>query len=112
MAGLVLAGCRTPAPPPAAAPSEPVYVEVGAGRVVHVNRREGHVILECASLPLEGEEATLYRGNEPVGRLRISGHGRLPFVAADLLEGDAREGDLARRKIRKGATPPSDGGKE
>lgn len=112
--GCSVAGCRT-APGPAAAaaePAEPVYVEVVAGRVMHVNGREGHVILECASLPSAGEEAKVYRGEELVGRLRVSGPGRFPFVAADILEGRPREGDLAKRMVRKGAAAPSNGGKE
>jgi hypothetical protein len=113
LAVMTAQGCRTASPPAAAPPpAEPVYVEVAAGRVVHVNGREGHVILECPSLPSAGEEAKVYRGAELVGRLRISHLGRFPFVAADIVEGEPREGDLARRKIRKGATAPNGERKE
>lgn len=95
---LVLAGCRTPAPavvaPPAHTPLPRVWTRVG--EILHVNPAGGHVVLRCESLPLPGEEGRVFRGDELVARVRISGPERMPFVVAETAEGDPREGDVVK----------------
>jgi hypothetical protein len=95
-----LAACRTvptlPAPaaeatPTPAAKPRPVF----AGEVVQIGD-DGYVVLRCAVLPSEGEEAKVYRGDEVVARLRISGPAYPPFIAADVIEGRPRPGDRIR----------------
>lgn len=66
------------------------------GEIVRVNARGGYVIAKCSVLPSPGEEATVIRGNQPVGRIRFSKDVRPPYAAADLIEGRALAGDRWR----------------
>jgi hypothetical protein len=102
---LVSAGCRTtrmPVPTP-----EPTPVLLTLGRVLHVNAEQGYVVLRCGSLPSAGEEATVFRGEQRVSRLRISGPSRPPFATADILEGLPRDGDTVKVPRKRGVSAPS-----
>jgi hypothetical protein len=57
------------------------------GKVVHVNRSSGYVIVHGRDLPNEGTEATLRREGWDVGRIRFAGPRKEPFAAADILSG-------------------------
>ena len=104
---LTLAGCRTPSAPRAsAAPPPPVLLTVG--HVLHVNAPRGYAVLQCGSLPSPGEEARVFRGEQPVARLRISGPNRPPFVTADILDGQPLEGDAVKVFRQRGAAAPSE----
>ncbi|MFH0954378.1 MAG: hypothetical protein V1873_08620 [Verrucomicrobiota bacterium] len=112
-AALLAAGCRSVPRPPAAAPAATVMVEVEipAGRVMHVNERDGYVILRCESLPSPGEEARVYRGEQRVGRLSITGPGHSLFMAADIIEGAPQIGDTVKMVRKRSAPAPSAGEK-
>jgi hypothetical protein len=92
--------------------NEPVLVELTIGRVMHVNTNYSYVILQCGSLPSQGEEAKVCRGNAVVARLKIDSADRFPFVAADVIEGEPREGDSVKQVMKKYARSPDDGRKE
>ena len=78
-----------------------VLVELTIGRVLHVNTNYNYVILRCGSLPSSEEEAKLWHGDVVVARLKISGSDRFPFVAADIIDGYPREGDLVKQTLKK-----------
>jgi len=61
-----------------------------------VNGERGFVILDCLVPPREGEELAVWRDDERVGWVRVTARRRPPFVAADILAGALRRGDLAR----------------
>jgi hypothetical protein len=92
----LLASCATPrnkaekekAPPP---PPPPVAAEI-----IHVDPDFGFAILRCAVLPSAEKEAKVYRGDEIVGRLGLTGPVRPPFAAADILDGSPQIGDRVR----------------
>ncbi|MBW7908136.1 MAG: hypothetical protein H3C50_04345 [Kiritimatiellae bacterium] len=90
LAGL-LAGCATTKAPVlfSAAPRL-------TGEIVRVNDRARYVVAECSVLPSPGEEATVMRGDQFVGRIRFSSQMRPPFAVADLLEGEPLAGDRWR----------------
>jgi hypothetical protein len=95
--------------------AKPVLVELTIGRVLHVNTNYNYVILRCGSLPSADEEAKVCRGNAVVARLKISGSdrfSRFPFVAADVIGGVPREGDVVKQVMKKHARSPADGRKE
>ena len=94
--------------------AKPVLVELTIGRVLHVNTNYNYVILRCGSLPLADEEAKVCRGDAVVARLKISGSdhfSRFPFVAADVIGGIPREGDVVKQVMKKYARLPADGRK-
>ncbi|MFH0909868.1 MAG: hypothetical protein V1929_14000 [bacterium] len=96
---LVGVGCSSPGPTKAAAPTAAAPVALGpsVGEIIHVNREMLYVVLNCAALPSPGEEITVFRGEQPVGRVRVTGPVHDVFAAADIIEGDARQGDRIRR---------------
>ncbi len=97
LAVMFLPACRTSRAPGGAFPEQKlVAIEVVVGRVLRVSPEHGYVVLQCASLPLTGEEAKVYRDEQGVGRLRISGPINMPFAIADILEGTPEAGDFAR----------------
>lgn len=102
---LGLPGCKAPMPTPGPAPAAPAFV----GRVVRVNTQGQFVIVQCERLPSEGETLKLYRGKEPAGRLRATGPFRLPYVAADVLEGAPERGDAVRAEARSAAERETSG---
>ena len=84
--------CRTGGPAPAGfGPSDEAFAQV-----VRVNGERGFVILDCLVPPRDGEELAVWRGDERVGWIRVTARRRTPFVAADILAGTLRRGDLAR----------------
>ena len=97
---------------PAAETNRVVLVELAIGRVMHVNTNYSYVILQCGSLPSPGEEARVFRGDAVVARLKINGCDRFPFVAADVIEGEPREGDSVKQVMKKVDRSPDDGRKE
>ncbi len=86
-----LAGCAT-AKAPVAFSTAPRLT----GKIVRVNDREGYVVAECSVLPSPGEEATVMRGDQRVGRIRFSDQMRPQFAVADILEGLLLAGDRWR----------------
>lgn len=96
---LSAAGCRSPRPGGLAEeirPREPVYIFLPAARVLHVNKEDEYVILQCTALPSPGKEAKVYRDSKLVARLRILERRRGPFVAADILSGTVQCDDLVK----------------
>jgi hypothetical protein len=89
-----------------------VLVELTIGRVLHVNANYSYVILQCGSLPSPGEEAKVFHGDAVVARLKINSCDRFPFVAADVIEGEPREGDSVKQVMKKFTRSPDDGRKE
>jgi len=61
-----------------------------------VNDERGFVILDCLVPPGEGKELTVWRDDQRVAWVRVTARRRPPFVAADILAGEPRPGDLAR----------------
>jgi hypothetical protein len=92
--------------------AKPVLVELIIGRVLHVNTNYNYVILQCGSLPSTAEEAKVYREDAVVARLKISGFDRFPFVAADVIDGRPRKGDVVKQAMKKYKRAPGDGRKE
>lgn len=99
LGAFLLAGCATTAPPPVS-----TGIPRLSGEIVRVNNRAGYVVAECSVLPSPGEEATVMRGNQPVGRIRFSEQMRPPYAVADLIEGRALAGD--RWRIDREKTEP------
>ncbi len=93
------AGCAT-RPPPAGNPAP----EAG-GVIVRVNPRAHYAVAECSVLPSPREEATVFRGNQTVGRIRFTGEFRPPYAIADLVSGQVLAGDRWRRDGRDGPVP-------
>jgi hypothetical protein len=107
LAILLSGGCRTPPPgsPATTVPPPPVLLTVG--RVLNVNAARGYVVVECGSLPSPGEEAKVFRSDEVVARLRISGPSRPPFVTADIVDGQPQPGDTVKVLRKRGAAAPN-----
>lgn len=97
---LLLTGCATTKAPP-------TFVETPrlSGAIVRVNNHSGYVVAECSVLPSPGEEATVIRGNQPVGRIRFTDQMRPPYAVADLIEGQALAGDRWRTVREKPDAP-------
>jgi len=92
--------------------AKPVLFEITIGRVLHVNTNYNYVILQCGSLPSPGEEAKVCRRDAVVGRVKISGSDRFPFVAADVIDGQPQEGDSVKQVMKKDSRSPDDRRKE
>jgi hypothetical protein len=88
---LALPGCRS-APPNSSAPP-PI---VAAGEILRVNAAEGLVVVHAAVLPEAGQEATVFGKEGVVGRIRFTSALRLPYCAAEILEGRPQRGDRFR----------------
>lgn len=84
----------TPRPMPAPKPEERFF----SGKVLRYNAEHAYVVVECAVLPRQGEEATVFRGEIPVGRVRFGGKVSFPYATADLLSGSPAVGDRIRSK--------------
>ena len=67
-----------------------------AGKVIRVNAGVRYVVVECALLPRDGEEATVWRGAQAVGRVRFTAPFAPPYATADLIEGFVLAGDRVR----------------
>jgi hypothetical protein len=68
------------------------------GRVAMVNPKTGSVILSfpIGWLPALDRRLNIYRGDAKVGEVRISGPQMDTNIAADLLAGEAKPGDVVR----------------
>lgn len=100
---LLMGACRTPtatslraAGTQAASVTNQVLITIG--KVCRARHELGYVVVECVSLPLADEEATVYRDGQAVARVRLTGPSRAPFVAADIIEGLPEVGDKVRAK--------------
>ena len=92
-------------PPPVAAPrSNPnpqpaITPDAGiAGRIKSVNPTARFVILSFppGELPAPDQQFSVYRGGQKVGVIKITNQKLNGLVVADILEGDAQEGDDVR----------------
>lgn len=91
---LLAAGCRSMRAP--ALPPRTVEVTHALGVVVRVNAAHAYAVVRCASLPFNGEEATVYRDERITGRLRFNGPAKPPFAIGDVVEGAPEAGDIVR----------------
>ena len=96
----LLAGCGTTRKAVEAGSKKPPVAEPRylSGRVLRCNSEHGYVIVECALLPRKGEEATVFRGESPVGRVRFGGEVSFPYATAEIIEGHPMSGDRIRSK--------------
>jgi len=96
MVVLAATGCHAPR----AMETEPVSAQemrlFPEAEVMYINPRLEYVILKCAVMPAAGDIWTVYNRGRPEGRIRIRPGARLPFVAADILDGAPRVGDYVR----------------
>jgi hypothetical protein len=106
---LVGSGCRTPpvAPVPDTADAAPPVL-MTVGHVLRVNAARGYVVVECGSLPSPGEEARVFRGEQAVARLKLSGPRRPPFVTGDIVEGQPETGDTVKVFRKRAASARSE----
>lgn len=88
---VLAAGCRTPGPADGRAAEVPAEAYV-----VRVNAAREFVILDGLAAPRTGEELTVWRDGRRVALVRATDRRRPPFVAAEILAGAPRAGDLAR----------------
>ncbi len=84
-------------------PVQPQYprimpVDRNQGRVASVNERLRFVVVDYSLSPMPkiGQRVYLYRDGAKTGELRIAGPSMGTTIIADLLQGDAKIGDLAR----------------
>ena len=113
MCGMAFVGAARSEPQePAEPPVTVKEVEFTIGRVMHVNAPCGYVIIQCGSLPSADGEAKVCREGAVVARVKINGSERFPFVAADVVEGEPREGDTVKQVMKKIVRSPDDGRKE
>jgi len=73
-------------------------IQMLSGRVVLVNHALRYVVVEfgVSQLPAPGQRLEVWREGNKVGEVRISGQARAGNVAADILLGDAGQGDEVR----------------
>jgi hypothetical protein len=73
-------------------------IQMLSGRVVLVNQTLRYVVVDfgVGQLPAPGQRLEVWREGNKVGEVRISGQARAGNVAADILQGDARQGDEVR----------------
>lgn len=94
LALLLAAGCRSMRAP--VATPQTIEVTHTLGVVVRVNAAHAYAVVRCASLPFDGEEATVYRDDRIAGRLRFTGPAKPPFAVADVVDGAPEAGDSVR----------------
>jgi hypothetical protein len=68
------------------------------GRVAHVNRADGYVILECPLAPAAGSVERLLREGRTVAEVRVSAHRRGDYVAAETRSGEPQVGDVLEKR--------------
>lgn len=91
-AGIFLGGCRA-LEPQAAEPLPWRYSAENAGQVVMVNSDLAYAVLETVVESEPGQEVLVKRKGRRVGRLRMTGQTRHPYVIADVVEGSIEVGD-------------------
>lgn len=104
---LLLTGCQNLPPPEVIEPTPPVRpvrlqepMDGGVGRVMSVNARLRFVLLDYSlnTLPKIGDVVELWREDQVIGELKVTGPIRNTTVLADVLSGEPQVGDLARPK--------------
>jgi hypothetical protein len=104
---LLLTGCQNLPPPEVIEPTpvvRPVRLQEpmdgGVGRVISVNARLRFVLLDYSlnTLPKIGDVVELWREDQVVGELKVTGPIRNTTVLADMVSGEPRVGDQARPK--------------
>lgn len=99
---LLAGGCAQTAPmrPPAAvppAPDRPPQIRwVPGATVVHVDRENGHAVLECLIIPDAGTEAEVYHQGKKCAVLLMTGHRNGSYAAGNIVSGQPERGDLVR----------------
>ena len=73
-------------------------VNILSGRVVMVNTNLRYIVIDfgVGLLPQPGQRMDVYRQGNKVGEVRISNQARAGNVAADIMVGEAGEGDEIR----------------
>jgi hypothetical protein len=95
----VLGGCAgSPAPPPNAFSMTTTKPDSRLrGQIKSVNQQGQYAIVDfgLGTIPPLGSEMNIYRGNEVMGVLRLTGPARRNIVASDIISGEAAGGDEA-----------------
>ena len=89
---LLLAGCASPR----VVIPDPTPRGPAVGEIMQVNEAGRFVVVRAAVLPEAGQEATVFAEEGVVGRIRFTSSLRPPYMAADIVEGRPRRGDLFR----------------
>lgn len=103
LAAVCGAGCagrgpaREPLVPPPPPPLSPESAGEGVWPVVYVRADQGHLVVRGERLPNPGEEATVLRGDFPVGVVRFTDQRQGHHAAADIVEGAPQPGDRVVR---------------
>lgn len=104
---LLLTGCQNLPPPEVIEPAPPVRpvrlqepMDGRVGRVMSVNARLRFVLLDYSlnTLPKIGDVVELWREEQVIGELKVTGPIRNTTVLADVVSGEPKVGDLARPK--------------
>lgn len=107
VAGIFLSGCahlksKSTAPAAASAPATTIVMPDNslAGRVVSYNPAGRFVVLNFPSrqMPRIDQQLFLYRAGLKVAELKVTGPQNDDNIVADLLSGDAQNGDEVRDK--------------
>jgi hypothetical protein len=92
----------TPAPTPVTATPEPIVTPDNSltAKVVRYNTVGRFVVLSfpVGQMPQSGQTFFIYRAGMKMGQVKITGPQRDNDTVADLVEGDAQEGDEVRQQ--------------
>ena len=77
---------------------DPPKAAGGQGKVLLVDKDLGFIVADFAysQLPTAEQKYFVYRGNQQVGVVIITGQSDETFLVADINKGDIRAGDLIR----------------
>ena len=77
---------------------KPLKATGGQGKVLLVDKELGFIVADFAysQLPPAEQKYFVYRGNQQVGEVIITGQSDETFLVADINKGDIRAGDLIR----------------
>jgi hypothetical protein len=111
LAGFIACGCAhhhaavpqpTPAPTPVTSVPQPIVTPDNslAAKVVRYNSVGRFVVLSfpVGQMPQTGQTFFIYRAGMKIGQIKITGPQRDNDTVADLVEGDAQEGDDVREQ--------------
>jgi hypothetical protein len=111
LAGFIACGCAhhraptpesTPAPTPVSTNPEPIVTPDNSlsAKVVRYNSVGRFVVLSfpVGQMPQNGQTFFLYRAGMKIGQVKITGPQRDNDTVADLIEGDAQQGDDVREQ--------------
>ena len=87
-----------PSFPPPGGIVKPPKATGGQGKVLLVDKELGFIVADFAysQLPPAEQKYFVYRGNQQVGEVIITGQSDETFLVADINKGDIRAGDLIR----------------